>query len=79
MPVQTQPRQKALVQGLSEYSWQVMQYTLESCIKNRTLGDKNREIEYEDIKRANRLLYATAILCELICLAIMAVIAGMIY
>ncbi|MBR3644786.1 MAG: cobalamin biosynthesis protein, partial [Lachnospiraceae bacterium] len=47
--------------------------------KKPYIGDKNREIEYEDIKRANRLLYATAILCELICLAIMAVIAGMIY
>jgi len=33
-------------------------------VKKKTIGDKKREIEPEDIKRANRLLYGTALLCE---------------
>lgn len=32
------------------------------------IGDSIRDVEYEDIARANRLLYVTAILCEMICL-----------
>ncbi len=38
------------------------------------IGDKVREIEADDIKRANKLLYATAIICEGTCLAIMALL-----
>ena len=36
------------------------------------IGDSDRPVEYEDIPRANQLLYATAFLCELICLGLMA-------
>lgn len=35
------------------------------------IGDAKRPVEAEDIKRANRLLYATAFLCEAICLIIL--------
>ena len=35
------------------------------------IGDEKRPVEAEDIKRANRLLYATAFLCEAICLIIL--------
>lgn len=35
------------------------------------IGDADREIEYEDIKRANSLLYGTAFICEVICLGIL--------
>lgn len=41
--------------------------------KKPFIGDARREIEPEDIKRANRLLYATAILCELLCVAAMCI------
>jgi adenosylcobinamide-phosphate synthase len=34
------------------------------------IGDKLREVEYNDIKRANRLMYATAILCEIVCVTV---------
>ena len=30
--------------------------------KKKTIGDDTRPVEYEDIRRADRLLYATAIL-----------------
>ena len=30
--------------------------------KKKTIGDDIRPVEYEDIKRANKLLYATAVL-----------------
>ncbi len=36
------------------------------------IGDANREIENEDIKRANKLLYGTAFISEIICLLILA-------
>ncbi|MBE6024096.1 MAG: cobalamin biosynthesis protein, partial [Cellulosilyticum sp.] len=35
------------------------------------IGDRLREIEYADIIKVNRLLYAAAMLCEGICLIIM--------
>ena len=35
------------------------------------IGDEKRPVEAEDIKRANRLLYATAFICEAICLIIL--------
>ena len=38
------------------------------------IGDVVREVSYEDIKRANRLLYATALLCEVLCAAVMGLI-----
>ena len=38
------------------------------------IGDAERAVETEDIRRANRLLYATAILCEAICLSVLWII-----
>ena len=40
-------------------------------VKKKYIGDGLREIEYEDIKRANRLMYITAFLCELLSVAVM--------
>lgn len=42
-------------------------------LKKPFIGEKSREVEYEDIRRANKLLYATAFTCEIICLAVMGV------
>lgn len=39
-----------------------------------TIGDARRAIEPEDIPRANRLMYGTAILCLLICVIVMLLI-----
>lgn len=41
-------------------------------VKKPHIGDALRRMEYEDIKRANRLLYLTAWVGELLCLAVMA-------
>ena len=46
-------------------------------VKKPYIGDCTRKIEYEDIKRANRLMYLTAWLCEIICLVYMIVICLM--
>lgn len=43
-------------------------------VKKKYIGDRLREIEYEDIKRANRLMYITAFLCELLSVAVMSLI-----
>lgn len=40
-------------------------------VKKKYIGDGLREIEYEDIKRANGLMYITAFLCELLSVAVM--------
>lgn len=40
-------------------------------VKKPYIGDALRGVEYEDIKRANRLLYATAWICEILCLLAM--------
>ena len=40
-------------------------------VKKKYIGDGLREIEYEDIKRANKLMYITAFLCELLSVAVM--------
>lgn len=37
-------------------------------VKKPYIGEAVREVEYEDIKRANRLMYRTAWLCEAFCL-----------
>lgn len=37
------------------------------------IGDAQREVEFEDIPRANRLMYLTAWLCEALCLVLLAV------
>ena len=43
-------------------------------VKKKYIGDGLREIEYEDIKRANRLMYIIAFLCELISVAVMSLV-----
>lgn len=43
-------------------------------IDKKYIGDSVRNIELEDIKRANVLMFATAALCEAICILIMAII-----
>ena len=40
-------------------------------VRKPYIGDALRRVEYEDIRRANRLLYCSAWLCEIICLALM--------
>ena len=40
-------------------------------VKKPYIGDALRKVEYEDIKRANRLMYVTAWLCEMLCLSVM--------
>ena len=40
-------------------------------VKKPFIGDFIRNVEYEDIKRANHLMYMTAGLCEVLCLLIM--------
>lgn len=43
-------------------------------VKKKYIGDRLREIEYEDIKRANRLMYITAFLCEFLSVAGMSLV-----
>lgn len=43
-------------------------------VKKKYIGDGLREIEYEDIKRANRLMYITAFLCDLLSVAVMSLV-----
>lgn len=43
-------------------------------VKKKYIGDALREIEYEDIKRANRLMYITAFLCELLSVVVMSLV-----
>lgn len=43
-------------------------------VKKKYIGDGLREIEHEDIKRANRLMYITAFLCELLSVAVMSLV-----
>ncbi len=43
------------------------------------IGDDKRPIEYEDIKRMNRLLYLTSVICEIICLAVLLVIRAVVH
>mgnify|MGYP000461844266 CR=1 FL=1 len=51
-----------------------MQAILAKSWKKPYIGDAERAVETEDIKRADRLLYATAILCEAICLSVLWII-----
>lgn len=43
-------------------------------IDKKYIGDSVRNIELEDIKRANVLMFATTVLCEIICALIMVII-----
>lgn len=45
--------------------------------KKKTIGDPLRPVEYEDIRRANRLLYGTALLAALMAAALMAGISAL--
>lgn len=47
-------------------------YYFGKLVKKEYIGDALRNVSYEDIKKANSLLYVTSFLCELICLMIMA-------
>lgn len=38
-------------------------------VKKPYIGDAIRQVEYEDIRRANRLMYLTAWICEVLCLS----------
>lgn len=42
-------------------------------VKKPFIGDALRSVEYEDIKRVNKLMYMTSWLCEMICLTLMMV------
>lgn len=42
-------------------------------IKKPYIGEALRKVEYEDIKRANRLMYVAAWLCEMLCLSVMTI------
>lgn len=44
-------------------------------VKKPYIGETVREVEYEDIKRVNHLMYITAWLCEALCLLVMLVIS----
>jgi adenosylcobinamide-phosphate synthase len=35
------------------------------------IGNSLRKVEYEDIRRANKLMYMTAFICEILCVAVM--------
>jgi adenosylcobinamide-phosphate synthase len=35
------------------------------------IGDSLRKVEYEDIRRANKLMYMTAFICEILCVIVM--------
>ena len=43
-------------------------------VKKPFIGDSLRSVEYEDIKRVNKLMYLTAWLCEMICLTLMVIL-----
>ena len=43
-------------------------------VKKPFIGDARRSVEYEDIKRVNKLMYMTSWLCEMICLTLMVVL-----
>ena len=41
-------------------------------VKKPYIGDALRGVEYEDIRRANRLMYGTAWMCEILCMLVLA-------
>ena len=48
-------------------------------VRKPYIGDALREVSYEDIKRVNRLLYAEAWLCEIVCLLFLALCMAILY
>ena len=45
-------------------------------VKKPYIGDPKRQVEYEDIRRANRLMNRTAWICEILCLEILMAVAS---
>ena len=45
-------------------------------VKKPYIGDPKRQVEYEDIRRVNRLMNRTAWICELLCLGILTWVAA---
>lgn len=45
-------------------------------VKKPYIGDASRKVEYEDIRRVNRLMYLTAWLGEILCLSLMAAVCA---
>ena len=48
-------------------------------VRKPYIGDALREVSYEDIKRVNRLLYAAAWLCEIVCLLFLTFCMAILY
>lgn len=48
-------------------------------LDKKYIGDNNREIENEDIKRANKMLYVTAVMAEAVCLLLLIAVCAAIY
>ncbi len=48
-------------------------------VDKKYIGDANRPIELKDIKRANILMFATAIICEVLLLCMVAIFTGIQY
>ena len=44
-------------------------------VKKPYIGDALRGVEYEDIRRVNRLLYLTAGICEIVCVIVMGILS----
>lgn len=42
-------------------------------VKKPSIGEALRKVEYEDIRRANHLMYVTACLCEALCLLLLSI------
>ena len=45
-------------------------------VKKPYIGDPKRQVEYEDIRRVNRLMNRTAWICELLCMGILTWVAA---
>ncbi len=46
-------------------------YYFGKLVQKPYIGDETREIDIEDIKDANRLMYLTSVICELLCVSLM--------
>lgn len=43
-------------------------------VKKPYIGDRQRKVEWEDIRRANKLMYFTAWICEILCVLVIAIV-----
>ena len=73
MPARTRHRQKRCAGALGIRLAGNASY-FGKIVEKPYIGDATRAVEIEDIKRANRLLYATAILCEALCLIVLGIV-----